>query len=152
VRAEVPANAAIFRWSGARFRRLRARAARTTLEGMSIDITFRGMESSEFVVARAREHAIHLMELAPEIVGCRVVIEAPTPHHNHGQPFHVRLHLQVPGNDIVVDREPLRGAQAHEDVYVALNDAFHGARRQLEERSRKRREETRRTGNGATTP
>ncbi len=116
---------------------------------MSIDITFRGMESSEFVVARANEHAQHLMELAPEIVGCRVVIEAPTAHHNHGQPFHVRLHLQVPGNDIVVDRDPGRGPQAHEDVYVALNDAFHVARRQVEELNRKRREEARRADVGA---
>jgi hypothetical protein len=119
---------------------------------MTIDITFRGMESSEFVAARAREHAAHLMELAPEIVGCRVVIEAPTAHHNHGQPFHVRLHLQVPGNDIVLDREPGRGAEAHADVYVALNDAFQVARRRLEELGRKRREETRRNGGGALVP
>ena len=113
---------------------------------MSIDITFRGMESSEFVSARAREYAQDLMDHAPEIVGVRIVIEAPTAHHNHGQPFHVRLNVAIPGNDIVVDREPGRGEKAHEDVYVALNDAFQTARRQLDERTRKRREEARRDG------
>ena len=112
---------------------------------MSIDIVFRGMETSDFVAARAREHATHLMELAPEIVACRVVIEAPTTHHNHGQPFHVRLHLQVPGNDVVVDRDPGRSPQAHADVYVALNDAFQAARHRMEELARKRRDEARRT-------
>ena len=110
----------------------------------AIEIVFRGMESSEFVEKSVRAHADHLIELAPEIVRCRVVLQAPTPHHTHGQPFHVRLELHVPGDDIVIDRDPGRGEKAHTDVYVAITDAFHGARRQIEERSRKRREERRR--------
>ncbi len=113
---------------------------------MSIDITFRGMDSSEFVRADAQARAAELMELSPEIVGCRVVIEAPTAHHHHGQPFHVRVHLQIPGNDVVIDKDPVRDAEAHADVYVALNDAFQAARRRLEELGRKRREEARRSG------
>ncbi len=117
---------------------------------MPIDVTFRGMETSEFVTARAREHAQQLMEFASEIVGCRVVIEAPTAHHHHGQPFHVRVQLMVPGNDIIVDRDPGRGVQAHDDVYVALADAFQVARRRIEELGRKRREETRRRDVAAT--
>lgn len=111
---------------------------------MPIEVTFRGMEPSEFVVARAREHAQELMASAPTIVGCRVVIEAPTGHHSHGQPFHVRLHLSVPGDDIIVDRDPGRGPAAHVDVYVALADAFQTAWHRLEESGRKRREESRR--------
>lgn len=113
---------------------------------MTIEITYRGMDSSPSVTARAEEHAADLIAHAPEIVGCRVVIEAPTAHHHHGQPFHVRLHVEIPGDDIVIDREPGRGADAHQDVYVALTDAFQVARRRLEESNRKRREETRRAG------
>lgn len=111
---------------------------------MSFHITFLKMENSEFVAAKAQEHAEKLMKLAPEIVSCRVVIEAPTTHHNHGQPFHVRLQLEVPGKDLVVDRGTGHAPQAHEDVYVALHDAFDVARRQIEERHRMRREEGRR--------
>lgn len=111
---------------------------------MPIEVTFRGMEPSEFVAARARESAEQLLAAAPEIVGCRVVIETPPAHHSHGQPFHVRVHLSVPGDDIIVDRDPGRGPQAHDDVYVALADAFHVARRRLEELGRKRHEERRR--------
>jgi len=113
---------------------------------MTIDITFRSMEHSESLAARAREHAEHLIKHAPEIVGCRVVIEAPTAHHNHGQPFHVRIHLQVPGNDIVVERDPARGLQSHDDANVAINDAFQVARHRLQELTSKRREEARRGG------
>ena len=112
---------------------------------MPVNVTFRGMESSEFVVARARAHAEQLMALAPEIVGCKIAIEAPSAHHTHGQPFHVRLHLLVPGNDIILDRDPGRGPEAHADVYVALADAFQVARRRIEELGRKRREESRRS-------
>ena len=54
---------------------------------------------------------------------------------------------------ILVDDEPLATPglqlrlQAHEDVYVAIHDAVHTARRRIEEAVRKRREERRRDGN-----
>lgn len=117
----------------------------------AIEIVFRGMDSSEFVEKSVRDHADHLVEIAPEISRCRVVLQAPTPHHNHGQPFHVRLEVHVPGDDIVIDRDPGRGEKAHTDIYVAITDTFHQARRQLEERGRKKREERRRQ-NGVVVP
>jgi ribosome-associated translation inhibitor RaiA len=115
---------------------------------LPLDITFRGMESSDFVARNIREHADKLVQIMTEIQSCRVVVQAPSQHHHHGQPFHVRLEIRCAGEDIVVDREPGRPLQAHEDVYVAITDAFHAARRRLEERVRKRREERRRE-NGA---
>jgi hypothetical protein len=54
------------------------------------------------------------------------------------------LQFEVPGKDIVVDRGTGHAPPAHEDVYVALHDAFDVARRQVEERNRMRREEVRR--------
>jgi cold shock CspA family protein len=44
----------------------------------------------------------------------------------------------MPGEEIIADRHPAKH-QAHEDVYVALRDAFNAARRQLEDYVRKRR-------------
>ena len=44
----------------------------------------------------------------------------------------------MPGGSVIVSRD--RSAdQAHEDVYVSLRDAFKAARRQLEDRVRRRR-------------
>src|SRR5688572_24050421 len=40
-----------------------------------------------------------------------------------GQPFHARVHLTVPGGEVVVARDPER-YHAHEDVFVAVRDAF----------------------------
>ena len=108
------------------------------------------MESSDFVARNIREHADKLVQVMTDVLSCRVVVQAPSQHHHHGQPFHVRLELRLAGEDIVIDREPGRPLQAHEDVYVAIHDAFHAARRRLEENVRKKREERRREGgNGA---
>ena len=50
--------------------------------------------------------------------------------------FNVRVDIGVPGSEIVVNRDQ------HEDVYVALRDAFDAARRQLEDHGRRLRRET----------
>ena len=59
-----------------------------------------------------------------------VVVEAPHKHHHQGKQFNVRIDIGVPGNEIVVNRDH------HEDVYVALRDAFDAAKRQLEDYAR----------------
>jgi putative sigma-54 modulation protein len=114
---------------------------------LPVDITFRGMDSSDFVARNIEEHVEKLSQVMTDVQSCRVVVEAPSQHHHHGQPFHVRLELNVAGEAVVVDRDPGRPPQAHEDVYVAIHDAFHTARRRIEEAVRKRREERRREGN-----
>jgi cold shock CspA family protein len=52
--------------------------------------------------------------------------------------YHVRIDLTVPGDELVVSRDPGKD-QAHEDVYVAIRDAFDAARRQLEDHARQQR-------------
>jgi cold shock CspA family protein len=69
-------------------------------------------------------------------VGCRVTVEAPHRHHRHGKLYDVRIDLSVPGRDVFVGRSgPLN--HAHEDVYVAIRDAFNAAGRQLQDHVRK---------------
>lgn len=48
----------------------------------------------------------------------------------------MRIDIGVPGSEIVVNRD------RHEDIYVALRDAFDAARRQLDDYSRRLRHET----------
>ncbi len=52
-----------------------------------------------------------------------------------GWRFHVKLDLTVPGYEIAVSRDPERDPK-HQDVYVALADAFRAARRRLSEHAR----------------
>jgi cold shock CspA family protein len=46
--------------------------------------------------------------------------------------------LRFPGGEVVVSREP-SAHHAHEDVYVAVRDAFKAVRRQMQDRQRLRR-------------
>ena len=88
--------------------------------------------------ADIRRRAEQLNRFAPDIVSCRVAVEAPHKHHRHGRLFHVRVDVRLPGSEIVVNRDPPED-HAHEDVYVAIRDAFKAARRQLQDTVAKRR-------------
>ncbi len=99
---------------------------------LPLEVTFRNMDRSEAVESAVRERAAKLDHFADHIMSCRVVVEAPHKHHHQGGLFHVRIDIKVPGRELVVSREPA-GHHAHEDVYVAVRDAFDAARRQLED-------------------
>jgi ribosomal subunit interface protein len=103
---------------------------------MATQITFRGMGPSDAVEARVRQRAEELTRFYDRIVGCHVVVESGHHHHRRGRIFHVRVQLTIPNGDIVVNRDPSEH-HAHEDVYVAIRDAFDAARRQLEDHVRR---------------
>ena len=57
--------------------------------------------------------------------------------------YAVRIDISVPRKEIVVTREPGRD-EKHEDVYVAISDAFKTARRRLTDHAQKLRGEVKR--------
>jgi len=97
-----------------------------------LHISFRNMEPSAAVEAKVRERAAKLDRFFDRITSCRVVVEAPHQHHHQGKLFHVRIDLSVPGGELLVNRDPAK-QHAHEDVYVAIRDAFDAARRRLDQ-------------------
>ncbi len=102
-----------------------------------VQVTFRGMASSAAVEANIREKAEKLERFSDHLMSCRVVVEAPHRHHRKGRLYHVRIDVGVVGDELVVAHEgPLD--HAHEDVYVAIRDAFDAAVRILEDYERKR--------------
>lgn len=101
-----------------------------------LQITFRDMPHSDFVEADIREHAEKLDQFYDSIMSCRVMVEAPHGHHHQGKLYHVRIDLTVPGKELVANRAPSEH-HAHEDVYVAIRDAFDAARRQLQDFKRR---------------
>src|SRR6187455_2081531 len=97
-----------------------------------VQITFRGMDSSPALETRIGEHVAKLESFHDRITRCDVVVELPHQHHRQGKHWHIRIDLTVPGHEIVVSRDPGK-EEDHEDVYVAVRDAFAAARRQLED-------------------
>ena len=103
-----------------------------------LEIIFRHMERSPSLETVVRERVEKLEKFCDEIIGCQVMFEEPHQHHRQGNLYHFRIHLTVPGKEIVVKRSP-DDEHAHEDAFVALRDAFDSARRQLEDYVRIRR-------------
>ncbi|MGP1677924.1 MAG: HPF/RaiA family ribosome-associated protein [Burkholderiales bacterium] len=102
---------------------------------LPLQITFRNFPPSEAVEARIRAKAAKLEEFHPRITSCHVVVEELDRHRHQGRQFTVRVDLRVPGHELVVDRDH------HEDVYVALRDAFNAAGRKLQDAARTQRRE-----------
>lgn len=123
-----------------------------------LQITFRNMEPSAAIENHIREKAAKLETFSDRIMSCRVIVEAPHRHHHKGKAYQVRITLGVPGPDIVVNHAPKRLSAApgneaeeaalaenhrpskhgaHEDLYVAVRDAFHAAGRKLQDYTRR---------------
>jgi ribosomal subunit interface protein len=105
---------------------------------MPLQIAFRNMEPSAAIEARVRERAKKLDRYHDRIMSCRVVIESPHRHHHQGKVFHVRLDVTIPQGEIIVNREPEEN-HAHEDVFVAIRDAFDAMQRRLQDHLRQQR-------------
>ncbi len=105
---------------------------------LPVQVSFRDMDRSAAVERAVRRRAAGLDRYYPGITGCRVMVEAPHRRHRRGRLYRVRVEVTVPGREVVSRRHPARHG-AHEDVYVAVRDAFDAARRQLMDRIRHRR-------------
>jgi ribosomal subunit interface protein len=103
-----------------------------------LEVVFHNAERSPAVEQAVRERVAKLEKFADNLTSCRVTIEAPHKHHHQGNLYAVRVDLRCPGSELVANRSP-SADHAHEDVYVAIRDAFRAARRQLQDRQRVRR-------------
>jgi ribosomal subunit interface protein len=103
-----------------------------------VELAFRNMDASPAVEDRVHARIAKLAQFHDHLMACRVVIESRHRHHHKGNLYHVRIDLTIPGGELVVNREPGEH-QAHEDVYVAVRDAFDAMTRQLQDAVRKQR-------------
>ncbi len=103
-----------------------------------VQVTFRDMPVSDAVEAACWEEAEKLDRYFDRIMGCRIVVAAPHRHQTKGRLYSVKIDLTIPGGEIVVNRDQ-HEKHAHEDVYIALRDAFQRARRQLEQHVERQR-------------
>ncbi len=113
------------------------------MDDFPIDISFRNMDHSDAVEADIRKKIATMERFFDRIVDCRVVVSAPHKHSHKGGLYDVHIKISIPGQDIVINRTGPRD-HAHEDVYVAIRDAFSAAVRKLEDHVRKARGDVKR--------
>jgi len=95
-----------------------------------LQITFRHIQRSEAVETIVRRRAEKLETFFEGIVRVHVVLDEPHHHHTHGNHYVVRIEIGVPGNDLLITRDP-PGSHAQEDLYAAVEAAFDQAERVL---------------------
>ncbi len=100
---------------------------------LPLQVTSRKCTLSQRAMETIRHKAEKLEQFSHRIMGCRVMVETPHRHKHQGVMYNVRLDITIPGSEIVVKREP------HEDLFVAIRDAFDAARRQLQSLMRRKR-------------
>jgi ribosomal subunit interface protein len=103
-------------------------------------IIWLNLSPSDKIEAKIHKHITKLEKFSDRLSDCRVVIAVPHRHHHQGNIYHVQINLTVPGSELVVNRQP-PAQQTHEDLHVAIGDAFESAERQLKEYARLRRGE-----------
>jgi len=101
-----------------------------------VQISFRDMEASPSVETQVRRRAQELAQFSHRISACKVTLEAAHRHKRQGRVYHVRIDLSVPGGPLVVNREPGED-HSHEDLHVAIRDAFDAVLRRLQDRMRR---------------
>lgn len=96
-----------------------------------LHIAFRNMDASEPAEALVRERAADLEHFSDRISACRVVLDCVHRQNSMGRLYHVHIDLTLPGGSIVVTRD--HGTDhAHDDLPLAIRDAFETARRKLQ--------------------
>ncbi|MBK8262091.1 MAG: ribosome-associated translation inhibitor RaiA [Nannocystis sp.] len=103
-----------------------------------LQIAFQDIEPSEFIETRIREKVTKLERYYDRIISVRVVVAAPHRSSNHGNTYNVRIDINIPDKELVINRQPEANG-AYEDVYVVIRDAFEAAERQLKDEARIRR-------------
>jgi ribosomal subunit interface protein len=90
------------------------------------EITFHQLDHSDAVETSVQRWVARLEQIYDRITGCTVTISQPHKRHRHAE-FCVNVVLDIPGGEITASN------MRHEDIYVAIADAFRATRRQLGE-------------------
>jgi ribosome-associated translation inhibitor RaiA len=93
-----------------------------------LQIIFRNLAPSDATEAEIRKRAEKLDQFSGHVMHCQVTVEAAGKHKQQGRLYEVRIDLTVPGAEIAISH-----GHRHEDVFVAIRDAFEAAIRKLQD-------------------
>lgn len=94
---------------------------------MPVQITMKNVDHSKSVEDRIRQKVFKLNQFSEDIVSCRVVVEQNQAHKHHGAHYNVRLNVNMPGRELVVNHNE------QENLYIAIREAFENMNRRVKE-------------------
>jgi ribosomal subunit interface protein len=99
----------------------------------ALDVHFHGLEKSEAVENKIKEKVAKLKRHFDRMTACRVVLEAPHRNTAKAKAFSVKIEISVPSGKPIIIVHEREGAHAHEDLNLAIRDAFEAATRRVDE-------------------
>jgi ribosomal subunit interface protein len=103
-------------------------------------IVFHNIDQSDALTDSVNKRIEKLRRFVSDIIGGRVVLDAPHNNHQKGKVYSVTIEVHTANKQVVVTQEQ-HDNHAHEDLYVAIRDAFNAAERQLKSVDKKHRKE-----------
>jgi ribosomal subunit interface protein len=103
-------------------------------------VVFHNIDQSAALTENVNKRIEKLQRFSHDIIGGRVVLDSPHNNHHKGKVFSVTLEIHTSGKEIIV-KQGQHDKPAHEDIYVAVRDAFNAAERQLKATDKKHRKE-----------
>lgn len=101
------------------------------------EIVFQDIEDHAHLREEIERHLAELESRYGRITAARVVLKGPGGRHQKGGLYEINIRMALPdGKDVVVERTPHED-ERHSDIHFAINDAFHRARRQLQDEARR---------------
>lgn len=93
------------------------------------EIAFPDFKPSDAVRTDIENHLAKLEHFFDRIISCHVAVRIPN-MHTKKHLYQIRIHLEIPGDDIIVDHDPGLNMN-HSDIHVAIRDAFKALNKSL---------------------
>lgn len=103
-------------------------------------VVFHNIDQSDALNDNVQKRIDKLRRFSNDIIGGRVVLDSPHNNLHKGKVYSVAIEIHTATKPVVVTQEQ-HDNHAHEDLYVAIRDAFNAAERQLKSVDKKHRKE-----------
>lgn len=101
-------------------------------------VVFHNIDQTEALNDAVQKRIAKLERYCDQIITGRVVLDSPHNNHHKGKVYSVGLEIHTPIKEVRVNQDQ-HDNHAHEDLYVAIRDAFNAAERQLKDIDKKHR-------------
>jgi ribosomal subunit interface protein len=101
-------------------------------------VVFHNIDQSNAIADAVHKRIEKLERYCDQIITGRVVLDSPHNNHHKGKVYSVGLEIHTPSKEVRVNQDQ-HDNHAHEDLYVAIRDAFNAAERQLKSIEKKHR-------------
>ena len=101
-------------------------------------IVFHNIDQTDALNDAVQKRISKLERYCDQIITGRVVLDFPHNNHHKGKVYSVGLEIHTPSKEVRVNQDQ-HDNHAHEDLYVAIRDAFNAAERQLKSIDKKHR-------------